>query len=399
MPVYEFFAVDIKGKTSKGFQEASSEKELRALLRTTEKTLIESKIVKESSGFTLFTPRLNSKQRSMFFRKLASLISPDMPIDKALEMTASQNKKKFIDSMITDLISKVRTGKSLSVALGAYPKSFPPLYLASVKAGEESDSLKNVLETLATHSEQADGNRQKIKSAMAYPTIVLAVAFAITTYLMVSVVPNLTSIFMNNGKQLPAITVAMLSVSQFLSKYWLGMMMFAVASVILYNFAVAKPAMRLRVDRIKYHCIGIRNIVRAIEGANYMSTLAMLVNAGVPLSAAMSISSKSVTNLHARNLLDASSMQVNSGKTLSDELYKTGLLTPSMAHFVEIGERTDSLGKFLFKAAHDQEEVIKLFTKNIITYIEPISMVLMGGVVITIAMATLLPIFEMNNFY
>lgn len=398
MDTYTYSAINNEGKKVKGSIGAVSEQDLRQKIRDLDLIVIHYKLSNTVPVTKVYSCSMSPKQRSILFGTLSTLVSPDLQVDHALSIAAKQTKNKNIKKMIGNTISAIREGKSLSEALRAYPKSFPPLYIASIEASEESGKLNQVLLKLSEHSTTFHSNNQKIKLAMLYPSIMVTLSFLITGYLLGFVMPDIVDTYNNQKQALPLLTSVMMGASDILVKYWLYILLGISGVAVIYSTLVKKAVIRLKVDQIKLKTPGLRRIISTIESTNYVSTLSMLVNAGIPLSKAMSISSTAVLNKEVKNRLDTVLLEVGKGKTFSAQLRKANLIPAMMLYLIESGERSEQLGLMLEKAAKEQTKETNNITEAAIGLINPALLVVMGGIVLTIAMAILLPIMNMSSF-
>ncbi|MCV2401454.1 type II secretion system F family protein [Marinomonas sp. C2222] len=398
MNTFAYTAVDAAGKKVKGTLEATSEADLRQKIRDKGLVPIQIKATHSATKNKKHSYAMNPKQRSILFRTLSTLVSPNLPLDQAMVIAAEQTKDKSMRKMIDNTTKAVREGKTLSSALGDYPKSFPPLYLASIEASEESGTLNKVLLRLAEHSENHYSNNQKIKLAMLYPSILVTLSLLITGYLLGFVMPDIVDTYQDQSQALPPLTSVMMTLSQLLVTYWAWIILSLAALIAVYSLLSRKANIRLKIDQFKLCLPLLGKVIKTIESTNYISTLSMLVNAGIPLSQAMSISGASLSNKEIKDRLEGVLSEVSKGKTLSKQLRDTNILPSMMMHLIESGERSEQLGAMLEKACVEQSKEIHNITNAAISLINPILLIFMGGAVLLIALAIMLPIMNMSSF-
>lgn len=398
MSIFSYVAIKPDGTKTKGSLEAVNETELRQLVRDQGLVPIKIKETNSLSKIKKSSYSIKPKQRSILFRTLATLVGPDLPLDQALGVAIEQTDDKSLKKMISSILKSIREGKKLSSALKEYPKSFPSLYLASIQASEESGNLNKVLNKLADHSENHYSNNQKVKLAMLYPLILVTLSIMITGYLIGFIMPDIIDAYKDQSQSLPTLTSMMMVLSNFLVGYWQTIVAAVATLVFSYKLAVKNQQIRMNVDAFKLRLPILGRVIKVVEVTNYVSTLSMLVNSGITLSQAMQISNASVVNKEIKRKLDLVLNEVERGKPFSTQLRKTKLIPHMMMHLIETGEKSERLGAMLEKAHVEQSKEIQNTTNAAIALINPILLIFMGGVVMLIAMAIMLPIMNMSSF-
>lgn len=397
MAAFEYQALNAKGKKQRGVIEADNERHVRQILREQGKVLLSLQQAKEKSANSFFSPGINIKERSLMTRQLATLIDAGLPIEEALTGVAQQASKNKIRSMLLSIRSKVMEGHSLADALASYPKAFPILFRASVEAGEQSGHLHAVLMQLADFTERQKQNAQKIQMAMMYPAILTLVAIGIVSFLLGSVMPDIVQVFDTQGAQLPGITQFMLGLSNLITGYGLRFVVVIALLLMFYLWLVAKPAPKKAKDKLVLKLPGISNLIRISQITRYISTLAMLSSSGVPLVEGMNIASQVVDNLAMQEKLKACQQKVKEGGSLGMAFEATKLLPPMMLQLIQSGERSGELDQMLARAARQQEDDTNAWIGTLVSLFEPLMLLVMGGAVMMIVMAILLPIMNMNQ--
>lgn len=397
MAAFEYQALNAKGKKQRGVIEADNERHVRQILREQGKVLLSLQQAKEKSANSFFSPGINIKERSLMTRQLATLIDAGLPIEEALTGVAQQASKNKIRSMLLSIRSKVMEGHSLADALASYPKAFPILFRASVEAGEQSGHLHAVLMQLADFTERQKQNAQKIQMAMMYPAILTLVAIGIVSFLLGSVMPDIVQVFDTQGAQLPGITQFMLGLSNLITGYGLRFVVVIALLLMFYLWLVAKPAPKKAKDKLVLKLPGISNLIRISQITRYISTLAMLSSSGVPLVEGMNIASQVVDNLAMQEKLKVCQQKVKEGGSLGMAFEATKLLPPMMLQLIQSGERSGELDQMLARAARQQEDDTNAWIGTLVSLFEPLMLLVMGGAVMMIVMAILLPIMNMNQ--
>jgi general secretion pathway protein F len=394
---FEFHALDDAGKKKKGVIEAENERHLRNKLRDRGLLLIQCKESKESLSVNWFSPKMTVKERALITRQLATLIEAGFPIEEALSGVAKQSKKRKIVSILLSVRSKVLEGNTLAASLSIYPKAFPNLYRASIKAGEESGHLPEVLTELANFNERVRGNEQKLHMAMLYPAILTLVAISIISFLLTSVMPEIVSTFQKQNAKLPSITIMMLAVSDGISAYGRFGVLLMVVLFILYALLMKKERFQLLRDRCIFNLPVLSSMVKTIQITRYISTLAMLTHSGVPLVDAMNIAVQVTDNRVIKAKLSEASQQVKEGTALWKALDESQLIPPMMLQLVINGEQSGQLDAMLMKAARQQEDDTNNWISTIVGLFEPAMLLVMGAFVMMIVSAILLPIMNLNQ--
>lgn len=400
MAAFEYKALDHKGKQKKGVIEADSARQVRQQLR--EKGLApleveQSTEKKSSSGGFSSKRKLSVKELSLLTRQIATLIQSGIPIEETLSAVASQSEKTNVRSMLLAVRAKVLEGYTLADSLGEFPAAFPNLYRSTVAAGEHAGHLDLVLNRLADYTEARQQARQKIQLAAIYPVILCFVAISIVVFLLTYVVPDIIEVFVNNGQDLPSLTQGLLTVSDFLGAWGLLILLLMVLAVIGFNFMLKKDAFRFAYHKRLLSTPFIQKISRGSNTSQFASTLSILNSSGVPLVDAMRISSEVLTNDCLRASLMEAAQKVSEGANLHNSLEQTGYFPPMMIHMIASGESSGELDSMLERTAHHQESDLQGLIETIVGLFEPLMLLFMGGVVMVIVLAIMLPILNMSN--
>lgn len=400
MPAYEYKALDARGKQKQGVVEADAPRAVRQQLR--EKGLtpltVEPAVQKRTPSNPLSSGgSLAAADLALVTRQLATLIQSGIPIEQALSATAQQTAKPRIRSMLIAIRAKVMEGYTLADSLGEFPKAFPRLYRSTVAAGEHAGHLDLVLNRLADYTENRQEARQKIQLAAIYPIILSFVAIAIVVFLLTYVVPDIIDVFVKQGQELPALTQAMLAMSEFLSTFGVYLLVLLVAAFMAFRYALTKPAFRMRFHKRLLHLPLFAGMVRGVNTARYASTLSILTTSGVPLVDAMRIAGEVLSNDYLRQELRDAARKVSEGGSLHRALDQSGYFPPMMLHMIASGEASGELDSMLERTANMQENTLQSKIAAIVGLFEPMMLLIMGVVVLIIVMAIMLPILNMSN--
>lgn len=400
MPVFDYRAQDCNGRPCRGTEEAESPRQARQALRARGLLPIDVRPAKgqeqRARGVTSRV-RLASSELALLTLQLSTLIQAGLPLEEALRAVAAQSEKPRVSHLLSAVRARVLEGNALASALDGFPRAFPEVFRATIAAGERSGHLGYVLEQLALYTEARQQSRQQIQMALVYPLIVLFASFSIVAFLLGYVVPDIVKIFVNSGQPLPLLTQGMIAISGLLRSY--GVLLFGLLVGLVF---MARWALRQRGVRLRWHAMLLRlplvgKVLRAIEAARFASTLAILGKSAVPLVDGLEIAAAVVGNLVIRGRIGEVARAVREGGTLSRALELSGDIPPMMLHMIASGERAGELDRMLSRAAQQQEKTLASRISLVVSLFEPAILVLMGGVVLLIVMAILLPILSLNQ--
>ena len=400
MPAFDYQAQDANGRTCRGQQEADNARHARQILRERGLRITRLSGAKKSrpgGRHGQAGTRLGVTDLALLTRQLATLIHAGLPLEEALSAVTAQSEKTAVSNVLAAVRNRVTEGHALATALSAFPRAFPELFRATVAAGERSGHLGHVLEQLAVYTEARQASRQKIQLALVYPMILMFASVAIVGFLLGYVVPDVVKIFINSGQPLPALTQAMIAMSNGLRRYGWLLLMLLMAGTGAARWALRQPRLKLRWHVLQLNLPLVGPVLRAMEAARFASTLAILGKSAVPLVDALEISATVIANLAIRQRMLDVARSVREGGTLARGLERSGDIPPMMLHLIASGERAGELDSMLARAAEQQEKNLAARIALVVSLFEPIMLVLMGGVVLLIVMAILLPILSLNQ--
>jgi general secretion pathway protein F len=399
VPTFDYRAHDAQGRSCKGRLEADGPRHGRQLLRERglwPRVLIEVR-VGGGAGQQSRGGRLSAADLALLTLQLSTLVQAGLPLEEALDAVAKQSSKRKVAGLLSAVRSRVMEGHALASALGQFPRAFPELFRATVAAGERSGHLGQVLEQLATYTQARQASRQKIQMALVYPLILMLASVAIVGFLLGYVVPDVVKIFVDSGQPLPWLTQALIGVSNGLRNHFLLLMGVLAMLFGLWRWSWQQTKWRLRWHRWVLNAPVIGDVLRAMEAARFASTLAILGKSAVPLVDALEIAAEVIGNLTIRARMVDVARSVREGGTLTRGLELSGDIPPMMLHMIASGERAGELDRMLARAAEQQENSLAARIALVVGLFEPAMLVLMGGVVLLIVMAILLPILSLNQ--
>ncbi|MFY2056374.1 type II secretion system inner membrane protein GspF [Achromobacter xylosoxidans] len=399
MPDFRFEAADALGRIQRGVLSADSARAARAQLRAQGLTALAVRLsARRGAGSAeLFAARLSDSDLAWATRQLASLLAAGLPLEGALSATVEQAEKKHIAATLSGVRADVRGGQRFSDALSARPRDFPPIYRALIKAGEDSGDLARIMERLADYIEGRNALRSKVLTAFIYPAIVGVVSICIVVFLLAYVVPQVVSAFSQARQELPWITRAMLAASDYV-RAWGGLN--ALVAALL--FGLWRLSQRAEAARLAWHGRILRlpmigRFALGVNTARFAATLAILADAGVPLLRALDAARQTLANDCLRRAVLDATERIEGGSGLGAALRQQKVFPPLLCHLVASGEKTGTLARMLDRAAQTLSADIERRAMAMTAMLEPLMILIMGGVVLTIVLAVMLPIMEINQ--
>lgn len=396
MALFDYQAANAQGRIEKGQLDADSPCGARQLLRGRGLTPVQVSAAR-SAGSGWGARRLSASELAWATRQLASLLAASLPLEGALSAVIEQAERPHVAQALTAVRADVRAGQRLTVALAARPRDFPPIYRALVGAGEDSGDLARVMERLADYIEERNALQAKVLTAFIYPAAISLVSVAIVIFLLSYVVPQVVTAFVQARQTLPMLTQVMLAASAFVRSWgvWVGLGIAAL--VVAWRLALRRPELRLRWDALLLRVPMIGRFVLGVNSARFASTLAILLDAGVPLLRALEAARQTLSNALLARCADDVSARVREGAALGSALKVQKVYPPILVHLVASGEKTGSLAPLLDRAAQTISREIERRAMALTALLEPTMILVMGGVVLTIVLAVLMPIMEMNQ--
>jgi len=403
MAGYRFEALDAGGKLKRGVLEVDSVRQARALLR--ERGLWTLAVDALAPLAASAGPRrrlwrrekIGTAQLSLLMRQFATLAAANLTVEHALNALIEQADTETVREVLAGVRGEVLAGQSLARAMEKFPRAFPEMYRTLINAGERSGQLSHVMARLADYAEQRQALRSKVGLVLIYPLIVSTVAAAVIVVLLTHVVPQVVGVFQNSNQVLPWLTRAMIGISAFLKAtgwYWLAALTMA---AVVFHRALKHPASRFRFDAIALRLPIVGPLVRSANATRFASTLAILVQSGVPVLASLHAAAGVVSNLPMRRAVEQTERMLGEGGSLSRSLARTHMFPPLLVHLIASGEASGELGGMIERAAASQARELEHRVSVLTSLLEPVLILVMGGIVLLIVLATLLPIIELNQ--
>jgi general secretion pathway protein F len=402
VPAFRFEALDALGKSTTGLLEADNARAARSQLRA--QALVPLAVSQVASagtakaGLRLSGRVFNSTGLAVWTRQLAGLVGSGLPLERALTALSDEAEDKEQRELVAHLRSEVNAGAPFARALSSAPREFDDVYRGVVGAGEQSGALGTVLERLADDLEARQELKGRLIGATLYPAIVSCIAIVIVIFLVTYVVPQVATVFSSSKRALPILTQIMMALSSFLRSWGWLLVIGIAAGVGLLLLSLRNEEFRQRFDAGWLNLPLVGRLARGYNAARFAGTLAMLAGAGVPILKALQAAAETLSNRAMRaDAMDAL-VQVREGAPLASALAGKKRFPGILAMFARLGEQTGQLPVMLDRAAKQLSAEVQRRALQMATVLEPLLIVAMGGVVMMIVLAVLLPIIQLNSF-
>lgn len=396
MPVYLWEGKTTRGNIQKGEMDAVNEAAVKSTLRAQQikVTKVKTKPKDLLENVSFLQPKVSGKTLSVFTRQFATMIDAGLPLIQGLDILGSQEPNPTLKKAIAKIKGDVESGSTLSNALKRHPKIFSDLYVSLVAAGEMGGMLDTILNRLANYIEKAEKLKSKVKSAMVYPSVVLIISVIVIAVLLIFVIPVFQEMFEGLGGELPALTQAVVDMSEFLRHY----IIYILAIIVALYFAFAKfkstEKGRVIVDKTLLGFPVLGTLLKKSAVANFTRTLETMTSSGVPILEGLGIVSATAGNKVIEKAILDTKTSISEGKTIAEPLAKSGIFPPMVTQMISVGESTGALDTMLGKIADFYEDEVDTAVEALTSLIEPFMMVFLGGTIGTMLAAMYLPIFK-----
>ena len=392
--IYIWNGINRAGKKVKGEMEGQSPAYVGSSLRR--QGIKPGKIRKKPKDLFGRARKITTKDITVFTRQLATMIAAGIPIAQSIDIVAKGHDNPSMRDQLTAIRLDVESGTSLAIALGKYPVHYNELFTNLVDAGEQSGTLENLLDKIATYLEKTEAIKSKIKSAMFYPAAIIVVSIVVTAILMIFVIPQFESLFTGFGADLPALTAAVVAVSYFFQDYWWIIFGVLIGGVVLIAASYKRSEkMQHTLDRLLLKIPVLGEIIKKGTIARFSRTLATMFAAGVPLVDALASVAGASGNKVYYDATMAVRSEVSTGTHLEPAMSATGVFTNLVLQMVAIGEESGELDSMLNKVADFYEAEVDDAVAAMTSLLEPFIMIFLGGLIGTMVVAMYLPIFKM----
>ena len=401
MPEYLYKAATLTGQTVEGSMDGKDEGAILQGLHQLGYIPIRITSAHEKTPSfrfpSLLRKRVGIRSLLTFTEELSTLVSAGLPIDRSLEILGTLTENGTLREAVKDILKRIEGGNSLAEALGYYPRIFPKLYINMVRAGESGGFLETTLSRLTQYLQSMKGIRDHLVSVMLYPLILTIVSAFSVTVLVVFVIPRFQKIFADMGQTLPIPTQMVLLFSQLVKGYWWAGL--GTIALIYYGFRLYKKdgERKWKWDQYKLRWFAVGDLIKKVEVARFARTLGTLLQSGVSILPALNLVkeisqneaiSRSITHVHDR---------LKEGKGISKSLEETDVFPPLAVHMIGVGEETGKLDEMLVKVAETYDENVQTAVKRLVSLLEPMIILLMGGIVFFMIMSIMLAILSINE--
>jgi type IV pilus assembly protein PilC len=396
MPVYVWKGRTMAGESQAG--EVSFERQEEAMDFLRKKRIMVTSMKEKSRGLKLPFPQgggVSTKDMAIFTRQFATMISAGLPLVQCLDILASQTAKPAFARVIADVTREVESGSTLADALGKHKKTFDDLFRNMVAAGEAGGILDDILLRLAQYIEKADALKRKIQGAMIYPGVVLTVAMGATAFMLIFIIPTFAKMFTDFGGELPLPTKIVLEMSNALRAYWWVAVLVIVAAVVGIRKWYTTDIGQKKIDQFLLKMPVLGDVLLKGSVARFTRTLGTLISSGVPILSGLEITARTSGNRVISDAILQARAAIREGETVGAPLKASNVFPPMVVQMISVGEQTGALDEMLTKIAVFYEAEVDQAVENLTSVIEPVMIVVMGGIVGGMVVAMYLPMFKL----
>lgn len=399
MPAFVYEARDRSGKVLSGTAEADNAVLAAAKLREAGLfvTALRQRVDNTTKSAPLFGGRIKPRDIAILTRQWAVMIRAGLNLITCLRTLHAQASAPKLKEVLGQIRNDVEAGHTLAGALGKHGKVFSPMFVHMIEAGEASGQLDTVLERLAEYAEKEYALRRKIIGALTYPAVIITVVIGVAGFLITFIVPQFAKIFVESGKALPTITAFVVGVSNFVIKFWWLFPLVAAGAVFGLIRYRQTPAGKLAIDRLLYRLPVIGPVVQKVAVSRFTRTFGTLIESGVSIVPALEITQRAVGNAVVSKAISQARVSISQGQGMAKMLAETGAFPPMLTEMVAIGEETGALEKVLTQVSDFYETEVETAVEGLTAMIEPMVVVMLGGVVGFIVVAIIMPVLEMGS--
>ena len=397
MPDFVWKARSAAGMVVKG--EMTAPNEFAVMARLKRMKYVNIKVKKKPKDLfenvSFLQPKVPTKEIVIFTRQFATMIDAGLPLIHCLEILANQQQNRTFKKVLTEVKQSVEGGNTLADSLKKHPKIFDDLFVNLVRAGETGGVLDTILRRLSTFLEKSEALKRKVKGAMVYPVVMLIVAVAVVAILLVFVIPVFKEMFAGAGQKLPAPTLFVIGLSEFVRDYIIHMIV--VLGMVVYGLRryYNTPSGRLVFDSLALKTPGLGDLLQKVAVARFCSTLGTMLSSGVPIMDALAVTARTAGNQVIEKAVLSARKAVSEGRFMADPLMETGVFPGMVIRMIAVGEATGALDAMLAKISEFYESEVDTAVQSLTQLLEPIMIVFLGGVCGGMVIAMYLPIFSM----
>lgn len=399
MDKFRYKASNTQGQIIEGIYEASSVEDVRIMIR--EKHFFPLEIQKQQQTFAnkdiVIFSKLNLKVVYIFCEQFGAILRSGVPMTRGLDMMITQTEDKELKKILQDVSEKIRSGTSMAEAFMAHKKRFPSIFISMIEAGEASGTLDLSYRRMGLMFKKDSKQSSKIKGAMIYPIALGIVCVAVVWYLLKEVVPTFENMFSGAGQELPAVTKSLITASNFVQNYTGLIIAIVVAISILFWVFLRTENGRLGFDKFKTRIPGIGKLYKKILASRFTRTLSTLFASGVSLTDSMDITAHSMINTFVESKLESATAKIKQGIPLSDAIVAADVFPIMVSQMVRVGEESGTLDDLLDKVSEYYEEEAESAVSQLMSMMEPAIIVILGGIIMYVVMAIMIPMFSMGD--
>lgn len=341
--------------------------------------------------------RVGSRDMALFTRQLCTTLDAGIPLVRGLHGLAADTPSRVLAVAVGDVAERIERGEGLSDAMSAHPEVFDAMYLSMVRAGERAGTLSPILDQLATYLEKMDGIQTKVRSALSYPLFVLLFSVGASTFLLLKVVPSFKEIYADMGQTLPSVTLAVMSVSEWVQGQYLAAFAAALglfAAAVLWRRT--EPG-RMATDRLLLHIPIFGSLITKAVMGRFSRTLGILLGSGLPILDALALSKGASSNAVVARAVETAQTKIASGQPITNAFRSTGQFPEMLMQLLATGEESGELDSMLLKAAEFYDRQVEAAVNGLTSLIEPVMVVMVGGVIGIIVVAMFLPVLHLGE--
>lgn len=393
--VYKWKGKTLGGDIVSGEMSVRTKAELIMNLRKRKVVVTSTKEKGKGASFGFRRGGVSTKDLAIFTRQFATMINSGLPLVQCLDILAKQTEKNGFRKVISQTMKDVESGATLADALSRHPAIFTDLFVNMVEAGEAGGVLDVILNRLATYMEKMNTLKRKVKSAMAYPAVVLLVTIAATTFMLLFIIPTFAKMYADFGSDLPAPTMIVMGISDLVRTKWWLLIALTVAAVVGFRKYYSTKKGKATIDGLSLRLPVFGQVLLKASIARFTRTLGTLVSSGVPILEGLEITGKAAGNSVIKDAVAKTKASISSGQTIAGPLKDSKVFPPMVVQMISVGEETGALDEMLSKIADFYDEEVDAAVDAMTAVIEPIMIVMMGGVVGGMVVAMYLPIFKL----
>lgn len=408
MPVFEYKAYTDRGRTKTGIVTAESLTAARQKLKAealfpVSIAELDSELSNTGGKFNRFFPgflvfsRVSASEVSMVTRQMSTLLSAGFPLVAAVGSMAEQTRSTAFKKILSKIKGSIEEGNSFAEALSLFPSAFSPVYINMIKAGESSGTLEIVMERLADFTEKKEASKAKIQSALAYPILMAIIGFFVLLFLMTYIVPGIITIFSDMNQTLPTPTRLLIAISSICRAYWWLFMLVPLSVGILVYLVGKTTGGSLFLDGCYLRLPKIGGLIRRLSVARFSRVLGSLLENGIPMLTALGIAKATAGNSRIAQAITLSATAVEQGGEIGKSLEASGVFPSLAIQMIRVGEKSGHMEKMLEKTADLYEKEVETTVSTLTSLLEPVIILIMGGVVGFIVLSVCLPIFQINQ--